>query len=159
MRHEKKKKTRKKKNRRLITFVGVERGTYLTSSIFHEELNVTNCGFGLPPVVLLAKNVTAAERLRLWRSDPGFSLAVTQDGPQFRTQRLGQTSRRYSLSLRTIHSFSAHCAHPLPSLLPIFFIFPSVSPSSVCASLLLSSRLPPHSLPSPFILLHYHNDH
>lgn len=109
--------------------------------------------------ILLVRNATAAERPRLQRSGPGFSLTVTQDGPQFRTQRLGQTSRRYSLSLRTIHSFSVHCAHPLASRLPIFLIFPSASPSCVCLSLLLSSRLPPHSPPSPFLLLHYHNDH
>lgn len=118
------------------------------SSILHEELNVMNCGFSLPRSFSV-RNATAAEQLRLQRSSPGFSLTVTQDGPQFKTQRLGQTSRRYSLSLRMIYSFSIHCDHALASPLAIF-VFP------LCFTLIC---LHPPSLSSPFILHHFHNDH
>lgn len=123
------------------------------SSIFLEELDVMNCGFSLPRS-FSTRNATAAEQLRLQRTRPGFSLTVTQDGPQFRTQRLGQSSRRRSLSLRTIHSFSFHWCSGLASY---FCVFP------LCFTLICLHLFPPtsptHSLSSPFIPLHYHNDH
>lgn len=107
-----------------------------------------------------ARNATAAELQSLPRSSPGFILTVPQDGPQFRTQRLGQTSRRCSLSLTMIHSFSSHCVH-LSSLPPSFYscTFPSASPR-VCISFPLTLSLtlywPPLAVLS--LLFHYHKD-
>lgn len=86
---------------------------YLPQGAERDELWILH-----PPLTFYVRNATAAQHLRLQRSSPGFSLTVTQDRLQFRTQELGQTSRRYSLSLRMIHSFSIHCT--LASLLPIY---------------------------------------
>lgn len=60
-------------------------------------------------------NTTAAEQKNLQRSSSG-SASVTQDGPQFKTQRLGQICRRCSLSLPESDLFlSFRCACPCPS--------------------------------------------
>lgn len=135
------------KNRHLITLVWVEGGTYFT------PLSSTRSWMwwtvdSASPGCFQRENATTAEQLRLQRFSPGFILTLTQDGPQFRTQRLGQASRRYILfPLRMIHSFSIHCDRACDSLLPIFGIFPSASPSYVCISF-----LPPPPL-TPFIPL------
>lgn len=136
------------KNRCLITLVGVEQDTYF---IFHEELSVMNCGFSHPRLFSI-RNATTAEQLNLHRSSPRVSLTVTKDRPQFRTQRLGQTSRRYSLSLRVICSSSIHCVHTLASLF-LFFVFsplfhPQLSASLSCFTPSLTF-LTIHPLPLP----------
>lgn len=138
------------KEKQAFTLVGVERGTYFTplSSRGDEcdELWIQ------PPPTASVRNATAAEQLGLQRSGPGFSLAVTQDGPQFRTQRLGQTSRRYSLSLRMICSFSMHCIHALASLLPIFAVSPLLHPHLSCSSFTFLTSFATSSL-SPIIII------
>lgn len=80
-----------------------------------------NCACSHPRLFSI-RNATAAEQLNLQRSSQEVSHTVTKDRPQFRTQRLGQSSRRYSLSLREIHWFSFHCDHALDSLSIFFFI-------------------------------------
>lgn len=84
----------------------------------------------------------AAEQLHLQRSSSGFSLTVTQDGPQFRTQRLGQSSRRYNLSLRISPCFL--CSLQPRSCLPSSYFSISPSACSVSISFLLPSST--HSL-------------
>ena len=121
-----KRRRRRRRNRRLITLLQVKGGT-------HFPLLSSTRGW-MWWTVDSERNAAAAEQLRLQRSSPGFSLTVTQDGPQFRTQRLGQTSRRCSLSPRMIHSFSIHTMRPCFLSPSPLCIFPSASPSSVCIS-------------------------
>lgn len=81
------------------------------------------------------RNATASEQPSL--QPGGFCLTVTQDGPQFRTQSLGQNSRRYSLFPweRSIpFHFIVSMLSPAPSLL-CFFLCVS-HPLSVPPSLL-----------------------
>lgn len=83
-----------------------------------------------------------SRELHLQRSSPRFSLTVTWDGPQFRTQRLGQSSRRYNLSLRIIHSHF----YSLSPIVPFFLLF-LYYPTCFTLS-------PSHSPSSPFKYLH-----
>lgn len=117
------------------------------------------CGWREAPILLLylppassaspgcfqRENATTAEQLRLQRFSPGFILTLTQDGPQFRTQRLGQASRRYILFL---WEWSIPFLFTVIELVTLFFLFLVFSPLlHPHTSASLSSHLP-HSLHS-----------
>lgn len=72
------------------------------------------------------RNATASEQPSL--QPGGFCLTVTQDGPQFRTQSLGQNSRRYSLFPESVpFLFTSLC--PCSLLLPLFSVSFCVYPT------------------------------
>ena len=122
------KRKEEKKNKTGLSSLSWEWG----SSIFYRMLWTV--------VVFQWENATAAEQRSLPRSGRGFCLTVTQDGPQFRTQSLGQNSRRCSLSLRAFLFFSS-------SVCPRSFIF-SLCVSLICVTLPSLSCFPPIRPPS-----------